>query len=1133
MANLKISELPNHGAQQAGDQVVGNRSGSSGRILLSAPGIVIPDWDAEADYSEGQLSRDPHDRLFVAIADITGDASNVSPAQSASWMQVGNFAGTYQRAEAYPVGSILTYSGNVWFVGTAVPSSNTSPPGTNTAFIQINGGSSGSSFTPSQTNLYDAVKEILHPSNQAVVSADDSNHEIDINVDTALLEGVAADTLTFWSPTAQHTVADALDYGDVVTIRYGSASSGPTVLAAYREDHTVTLILATGTDWAAVSGEANATITNSDGVQFGAWISGSVQTSQAAVTASGQWFYQDNIPAAGAVAWREMARIDELDNTHLGIGPRDADSLQITSSTGDNINLPSASNTQAGLESAADKELLEAVPPKWTPAVYSVGAQRAWAGIIYECRTARDVSDTDNPSADAAWVPLTALGATDLSLGTRTATAMDVDSSSGDDVTLPSATTSAAGLQSAADKTKADAQVPEWTNVTYAEAGIQRVHDGVLYETTQAISAATGNDPSADTTNWRKITVPDVPSLANYRTATQITAEITTDIAAAVADAVNDKGAYDSTDDYGANDQVVNDGATYIAKGNVAANSDAVTEPGAGSNWEASWRRVGFEEGPGDAFTGVTVNSSGGVTFTRRDGTNPDTIATGVADPTRAERVTFQAVAQTNALQWATPITTDPVTVAAGTGDPEIITAVSGNPAIDLSVTAGVYLIDIVGEMDGAGANNDCVFWLTDTSGNILDASTPVALDSSERTMGAKLALVLEADTDVRIRLRPLSGQTAIAANWTATFIRWGGGRETRTVQQFAPSMLGTTTFAGTGAAQNVALTNSEGNALVVPADGWIIAVSNIAPINLEGAVSWHLAEDLRDADQDTSLTLSLYTNNDNELLAYVNDTTTTASAGNEIVIFQVGTTDASSGSSSVTPQPTILRFDVTGDRSPAAGSIAGETYDYISEISQSGHVGSARIIGFIGTSDNPTNFDTLATLTSANYHHAEGSLTIPNGVSLNANQTYTIRLEVYPDGTPNTGAPTIYHDYRITAHAVAASVHFGRQTGAADYAAAAAALTDFSGDISTQAAAAGSYDVSGIPQDSNLYRLYWAVPSSLTQPTGWSQGGIPITASVDTGGQSVTIGGVQYTVYFTDADYDDTSNGNTTIVVT
>ena len=43
-------------------------------------------------------------------------------------------------------------------------------------------GSGGSSFTPTKSNLYTAVKAILHPSNQAGVSADDTNNELDFAI---------------------------------------------------------------------------------------------------------------------------------------------------------------------------------------------------------------------------------------------------------------------------------------------------------------------------------------------------------------------------------------------------------------------------------------------------------------------------------------------------------------------------------------------------------------------------------------------------------------------------------------------------------------------------------------------------------------------------------------------------------------------------------------------------------------------------------------------------------------------------------------------------------------------------------------------------------------------------------------
>lgn len=1231
-----------------------------------------PAWDAETNRSAGdQVAYS--EKIYLALGAIAGDSSNQNPlADTANWAPVGRALTTaeegvlsdsplaWNRTTTYAQNDQVSRSRKIYVSQTDSNVGNDPATDTTNWAVVGPGTGTGSSTTNLGVGSRDADSLNITSStgtDATIPSANLTEAGLESAADKTLLEGMAADILVFWSPTAQHTVADGVGYGDGVTLAYGTSSTTLTVRAARRDDHTVTLVVASGTDWAAVQSEAAATLTTLGGDRFGAFTIASLQTTQAAVDASGEWFLGDNIPAAGVEAWREMARIDELDNTHLGVGTRTATTMQITSSTGDNISVPSANATQAGLESAADKAVVDAMPPVWTAAVYTVGAQRSWAGVIYECRSPRQITDTDNPAADAAWVPLTALGATDLSLGTRTGTALDIASSSGNDVTLPAATPSAAGLESAADKSKLDAQVPEWTDTTYSAAGIQRVHGGILYETTQAIAAATGDAPPDDTTNWRRITVPDVPSLANYRTATQITTEID----AAVADAVVDRGDWSASDAYVENDQVHNDGATYIATADVAANTAAATEPGTGSAWEDSWTRVGFEDGPPNAF--VDASRAGeSLTLTRESGTNPLTVDLGTGelvfnqvgssnysigsgerqtwrgvaggqddidisdvsnddliavsihaggwprqifmlegsaivagvtaagsvgtarraieihnysrnatdwiwlgrdandhlligvshdeiDPapltlwklggeqernrTRAERVTFQAIAQTNALRWATPITTDPVSVVAGTGDPQIVTAISGNPAIDLTVAAGVYLIDIVGNMDGAGANNDCVFWLTDTSENVLDASTPVALDSSSRIMGAKLALVLEDDTDVRIRLRPLSGQTAIAVNWTATFIRWGGG-ETRTVtQQFTPTELGTTTFAGTGAALDQALTDGDGNALVVPENGWIIAVSTIAPINLEGATSWHLAEDLRDTARDTSLTLGLYTNDDNELLAYVDDESGVASTSNEIIIFHVGTTDADSSGAAVTPRPSILRFDVTGERSPAAGSIADAAYDYVVEISQSAHVGSARIIGFVGTEANPSNFSTLATFNSGNYHHAEGTIRIPAGTSLSANQTYTLRLEVYPDGTPDTGAPTIYHDYRITAHAIAASVHFGLApfTDGQTIQQVIAGIVFGTHDISTAAQAAGDYDFGNIPDDGNEYVPYWAVPDALTQPTSFQQSNQPVAAIVVGNALAYSTGGVDYTVYH--YELDDRIDTNASGVVT
>ena len=100
-------------------------------------------------------------------------------------------------------------------------------------------------------------------------------------------------------------------------------------------------------------------------------------------------------------------------DTDLSIANHDGDSLDIESSTGTDITLNSASQTEAGLQSATDKTKLDGI----------------------------------EASADAN-VP------TNLAVMNRTGDQLDVSSSTGTDATIESATTTDAGLLSAQDKQK-------------------------------------------------------------------------------------------------------------------------------------------------------------------------------------------------------------------------------------------------------------------------------------------------------------------------------------------------------------------------------------------------------------------------------------------------------------------------------------------------------------------------------------------------------------------------------------------------------------------------------------------------------------------------------------------------------
>ncbi len=349
-------------------------------------------------------------------------------------------------------------------------------------------------------------------------------------------------------------------------------------------------------------------------------------------------------------------------------------------------------------------------------------------------------------------------------------------------------------------------------------------------------------------------------------------------------------------------------------------------------------------------------------------------------------------------------------------------------------------------------------------------------------------------------------------------------------VSVFRPVDLGTATFDLTGAATQVALLDAMSQPIVCPNNGYILAIVNAPTLGVVGSLSWMLAADLRDADADDALVAGLYTNSLNQIFFQAGAQDGGASTGNEIIIQHIGTTTDETGDDTVI-LPSIARFDVTGDAHPAAGSIAGGHYSYTLAISQSGHVNVARIVGFAGTAVHPNAVAVLHTVTD--YHMESGTVTIPAGTTLAAEgDAYTLRLEVYPVGTEVSDAPTIYHDYRITARAPAGEVHFGAtRYFAADTTVAqrAARIVFADDDITTTGDAAGDWTFSGIPANGNEYIPYWAVPASLAQPIHWVTSNIDITNFVESAAQR-TIGGVDYNIYMYQADSraDDSANGST-----
>ena len=157
--------------------------------------------------------------------------------------------------------------------------------------------------------------------------------------------------------------------------------------------------------------------------------------------------------------------------TDLSLANHTGTSLDILSNTGADVTLPSASQTEAGLQSAADKTKLDGIE---TGAQVNVDTDLSIANRGADTLDIASSTGTDatlpsaTPSeaglqsaADKAKLNSISAGAhvnvdTDLSIANRNASTLDIASSTGTDATVPAATTTEAGLQTAADKTKLD-----------------------------------------------------------------------------------------------------------------------------------------------------------------------------------------------------------------------------------------------------------------------------------------------------------------------------------------------------------------------------------------------------------------------------------------------------------------------------------------------------------------------------------------------------------------------------------------------------------------------------------------------------------------------------------------------------
>ena len=172
--------------------------------------------------------------------------------------------------------------------------------------------------------------------------------------------------------------------------------------------------------------------------------------------------------------------------TNLDVENITGTGFDISSSTGTDASVPAATTTDAGLLTAADKTKLDGLDDdRQLPDGGTTGQV-----LKKDSTTDYDVSWQDDT---------TGAGGTDLSLANHTGTTLDILSNTGADVTLPSASQTEAGLQSAADKTKLDgietgAQVNVDTDLSIANRGAD----------TLDIASSTGTDATLPSAHLQK-----------------------------------------------------------------------------------------------------------------------------------------------------------------------------------------------------------------------------------------------------------------------------------------------------------------------------------------------------------------------------------------------------------------------------------------------------------------------------------------------------------------------------------------------------------------------------------------------------------------------------------------------------
>lgn len=206
----------------------------------------------------------------------------------------------------------------------------------------------------------------------------------------------------------------------------------------------------------------------------------------------------DNVGLKAALQTLETSLEAATGTTNLSVGTVTGTTVDVNSDTGTNVTLPAATSSDAGVMPAADKVKSDFITI--TQAVNLDNVENGFLDIItltglpafttdlgtFTGSTIADNSDLVTALQALETAVEAATGATNLSVGTTTATTVDINSDTGTNVTLPAATTSDAGILSATDKTKLD-NLKEYLEIDDGKSKMWAVSGTSLDNTTQGI----------------------------------------------------------------------------------------------------------------------------------------------------------------------------------------------------------------------------------------------------------------------------------------------------------------------------------------------------------------------------------------------------------------------------------------------------------------------------------------------------------------------------------------------------------------------------------------------------------------------------------------------------------------------